>query len=245
MKQTAGKEKLGKIAPQFAHLNDDVLFGEVWSRENELSLRDRSLVTIIALMAQGTIDDSFLYHLQNGKNNGLTRQEISEAITHAAFYCGWPKAWAAFNLATTVWPDEPDDKMIAHQKQMIFPIGKPNDQYARYFKGQSYLLPLCQKPVAIANVTFAPACCNNWHIHQAVSGGGQILLAIAGKGYYQEWGQDKIELNPGDIVVIKSGVKHWHGATRDQWFSHLAIEVPGKDTFTQWLDEVNEKEYDK
>lgn len=106
-------------------------------------------------------------------------------------------------------------------------------------------MPLCQKPVAIANVTFAPACRNNWHIHQAVSGGGQILLAIAGKGYYQEWGQDKIELNPGDIVVIKSGVKHWHGATRDQWFSHLAIEVPGKDTFTQWLDEVNEKEYDK
>ncbi len=120
MKQTAGKEKLGKFAPQFAHLNDDVLFGEVWSRENELSLRDRSLVTIIALMAQGTIDDSFLYHLQNGKNNGLTRQEISEAITHAAFYCGWPKAWAAFNLATTVWPDEPDDKMIAHQKQRSF-----------------------------------------------------------------------------------------------------------------------------
>ena len=102
VKQTAGRDALGEFAPKFAQLNDDVLFGEVWSREDKLSLRDRSLVTVVALMAQGLTDESFRYHLMSAKKNGITREEI---VTHAAFYCGWPKAWAVFRMAKEIWKD--------------------------------------------------------------------------------------------------------------------------------------------
>lgn len=104
-KTTAGRDALGKFAPKFAQLNDDVLFGEVWSREDKLSLRDRSLVTVVALMAQGLTDESFRFHLQSAKDNGITRNEIAEMLTHAAFYAGWAKAWAAFRMAKKVWAD--------------------------------------------------------------------------------------------------------------------------------------------
>ena len=103
MKQTAGRETLGKFAPKFAQLNDDVLFGEVWSREAQLSLKDRSLITVVSLMSQGLVDSSFQYHLATAKQNGITQQEIAEILTHAAFYAGWPKAWAAFRMAIEVW----------------------------------------------------------------------------------------------------------------------------------------------
>lgn len=106
IKQTAGRDALGEFAPKFAELNDDVLFGQVWSRENKLSLRDRSLVTVTALMAQGLVDNSFRYHLESARKNGITREEIAEVLTHLAFYAGWPKAWAAFNMAKEVWKDE-------------------------------------------------------------------------------------------------------------------------------------------
>lgn len=105
VKQTAGRDQLGDFAPKFAELNDDVLFGDVWSREDKLSLRDRSLVTVTALMAQGLIDDPFRYHLMTAKSNGITKEEIAEIVTHAAFYCGWPKAWAAFKMAKEIWSD--------------------------------------------------------------------------------------------------------------------------------------------
>lgn len=104
--QTAGRQQLGEFAPEFAHFNDDILFGEVWSRNDLLSLRDRSLVTITSLISQGITDNSLTYHLQEAKKNGITRSEAAEIITHIAFYAGWPKAWAAFNLAKTVWKDE-------------------------------------------------------------------------------------------------------------------------------------------
>lgn len=106
IKQTAGRDALGEFAPKFAELNDDVLFGEVWSREEQLSLRDRSLVTIVALMAQGLTDESFRYHLMTAKKNGITKDEIAEIVTHAAFYCGWPKAWAVFSMAKEIWSEE-------------------------------------------------------------------------------------------------------------------------------------------
>ena len=104
-KQTAGREQLGDFAPKFAELNDDVLFGEVWAREDKLSLRDRSLITVTTLIASGITDSSLKFHIMEAKNNGLTKQEISEAITHIAFYAGWPKAWAAFRLAKEVYDE--------------------------------------------------------------------------------------------------------------------------------------------
>ena len=105
VKQTAGRDALGEFAPKFAELNDEVLFGQVWSREDKLSLRDRSLVTVVALMAQGLTDSSFRYHLTAAKNNGITRTEIAEILTHAAFYAGWPKAWAALRMAKEAYED--------------------------------------------------------------------------------------------------------------------------------------------
>ena len=247
VKQTAGRDALGEFASKFAELNDDVLFGQVWSREDKLSLRDRSIVTVVTLMAQGLTDSSFQYHLQSAKNNGVTKAEIAEILTHAAFYAGWPKAWAAFRMAKEVWAEDDvaDDAKAAHESQMVFPIGAPNDAFAKYFIGQSYLAPVSTAQVGIYNVTFEPGCRNNWHIHHAQSGGGQILICVAGRGFYQEAGKPAQELHPGDVVNIPAGVKHWHGAAPDSWFSHLAVEVPGTETANEWLEAVNGAEYAK
>ena len=244
VKQTAGRDALGEFAPKFAELNDDVLFGQVWSREDKLSLRDRSMVTVVALMAQGLTDSSFQYHLTTAKNHGVTKTEIAEILTHAAFYAGWPKAWAAFRMAKEVWAeDDAADAKTKHANEMVFPIGAPNDAFAKYFVGQSYLAPLSTAQVGIYNVTFEPGCRNNWHIHHAKSGGGQILVCVAGCGYYQEWGKPAQELHPGDVVNIPVGVRHWHGAAPDSWFSHLAVEVPGDETSNEWLEAVDSTTY--
>ena len=247
VKQTAGRDALGEFAPKFAELNDDVLFGQVWSREEQLSLRDRSLVTVTALMAQGLVDSSFQYHLMTAKKNGITKTEIAEVLTHAAFYAGWPKAWAAFNMAKEVWAEEaaPEDAMAAHAASMVFPIGAPNDAYAAYFTGKSYLAPVSSSQVGIYNVTFEPGCRNNWHIHHAKTGGGQILVCVAGRGYYQEAGKPAQLLVPGDVVNIPPEVKHWHGAAPDSWFSHLAVEVPGTKTSNEWCEPVSDEAYPK
>lgn len=239
--QTAGRDQLGDFAPEFAHLNDDILFGEVWSRNNFLSLRDRSLVTVTALIAQGITDSSLRHHLENAKKNGISRTEIAEAVTHIAFYAGWPKAWAAFRMAKEVWADEisADDAKSAFQNEMIFPIGEPNTAYAKYFSGNSYLAPISSEQVVVSNVTFEPGCKNNWHIHRAAEGGGQMLIGVAGRGWYQEEGREKIEILPGTVIHIPANVKHWHGAADDSWFAHLAFSVPGKSTRTEWLEPVN------
>ena len=196
-------------------------------------------------------DSSLKYHLQNAKNHGVTQKEIAAVITHVAFYAGWPKAWAVFNLAKEVWEtgegDLPyeEEAMRAHAKEMVFPIGAPNDGFAQYFSGRSFLAPISTSQVGIFNVTFEPGCRNNWHIHHAKSGGGQILVCVAGRGYYQEEGKDAVEMKPGDCINIPAEVKHWHGAAPDEWFSHLAIEVPGENSSNEWLEPVSDEEYGK
>ncbi len=125
----------------------------------------------------------------------------------------------------------------------IFPRGGENTAFAQYFVGQSYLNMLSLEQVAIGNVTFEPGCRNNWHIHHARSGGGQILLVTSGRGYYQEWGKPARELHPGDVVNIPAGVKHWHGAAPDSWFAHLAVEVPGEETRNEWCEPVSDADY--
>ena len=129
----------------------------------------------------------------------------------------------------------------------VFPLGAENDAYAAYFTGQSYLAPLTgpDDGVGVSNVTFEPGCRNHWHVHRAESGGGQILLVTAGRGYYQAWGQPPQELHPGDVVHIPPNVKHWHGAAPDSPFQHLAIEVPGQDPGSQWLEPVDPDEYNR
>ena len=243
--QTAGRTQLGEFAPEFAHLNDDILFGEVWSRNDLLSLRDRSLVTLTSLISQGITDSSLTYHLQEAKKNGITRTEISEIITHIAFYAGWPKAWAAFRQAKDVWAEETsaDDAKARFQQEMIFPIGEPNTAYAKYFTGNSYLARISDEQVHIANVTFEPGCRNNWHIHHATKGGGQMLIGVAGRGWYQEEGKPAQEILPGTVIHIPANVKHWHGAAADSWFAHLAFEIAGENASNEWLEPVTDEEY--
>lgn len=245
--QTAGRDQLGDFAPEFAHLNDDILFGEVWSRNDLLSLRDRSLVTITSLISQGMTDSSLKYHLMEAKKNGITRTEAAEIITHIAFYAGWPKAWAAFRLAKGVWIDDitGDHAKARFQREMIFPIGDPNTAYAKYFIGNSYLARVSTEQISFANVTFEPRCRNNWHVHKAAKGGGQMLVGVAGRGWYQEEGKPAQEILPGTVIHIPANVKHWHGAAKDSWFAHLAFEVPGENTETVWLEPVSDAEYDK
>ncbi|MCD7709740.1 MAG: carboxymuconolactone decarboxylase family protein [Porphyromonadaceae bacterium] len=247
IEQTAGREALGEFAAEFAHLNDDVLFGEVWSRNDLLSLRDRSIVTVVSLVSQGMTDSSLKYHLETARKNGVTKTEIAEILTHIAFYAGWPKAWAAFRLAKEVWIGEEADSsavsLEAYAQSLLFPVGNPNDTYAKYFVGQSYLAPVLSEGISVANVTFEPGCRNNWHIHHATKDGGQVLICVGGRGYYQEWGKEAVELCPGDAVYIPAEVKHWHGAAPDSWFSHLAIEVPGENGNNEWLEPVDDKMY--
>lgn len=276
--QTAGRNALGEFAPEFAHYNDDVLFGENWNNQ-DIDVKTRSIITVVALMASGITDSSLKFHLMNAKKHGVTQKEIAAIITHVAFYAGWPKGWAVFNLAKEVWQvgegdaqtnnaqennaqanntqennaqgnsaQGADDKEAAkarHAASMIFPIGEPNVAYAKYFIGQSYLAPVSTSQVGVHNVTFEPGCRNNWHVHHAKEGGGQILICVAGRGYYQEWGKDAVEMKPGGCINIPAGVKHWHGAAPDSWFSHLAVEVPGTEASNEWLEPVTDEQYGK
>lgn len=244
--QTAGRDALGEFAPEFADLNDNTLFGSVWNNQ-DIDHKTRCIITVVALMASGITDSSLKYHLENAKKAGVTRKEIAAIITHVAFYAGWPKGWAVFNMAKEVWAEEVDaestDAKAAHAAEMVFPIGAPNDAFAQYFIGQSYLAPVSTSQVGIFNVTFEPGCRNNWHVHHADKGGGQILICVAGRGYYQEWGKDAVEMKPGDCINIPVGVKHWHGAAPDSWFSHLAVEVPGENGSNEWLEAVDDTQY--
>lgn len=242
--QTAGRDALGDFAPDFAHYNDDILFGENWNN-TDIDLKTRSLLTVTALVSMGITDSSLTYHLQNARKHGVSKTEIAAAITHIAFYAGWPKAWGAFRLAKEVWKDEETEEtgLAAHARTLMFPVGAPNTAYARYFSGKSYLAPVSTEQVKFFNVTFEPGCRNNWHIHHASKGGGQMLVGIGGKGYYQEWGKPAVEINEGDVIHIPAGVKHWHGAAPGSWFSHLAFELDGEDCSNEWLEPVSDAEY--
>lgn len=139
-------------------------------------------------------------------------------------------------------------KMMSKERfdeQNVFGTGLPNDAYAQYFVGQSFLNPLTdpQCGLFLANVTFEPGCRNNWHIHHASKGGGQILICMAGEGWYQEKGKPAVSLTPGSVITIPPEVKHWHGAKADSWFSHIAIEVPGENCSNEWCEQVSDEDY--
>ena len=243
--QTAGRQQLGSFAPTFARLNDDVLFGEVWN-EDAIDVKTKCIVTVVSLMASGITDSSLTYHLQNAKAHGVTKEEIAAIITHATMYVGWPKGWAVFRLAKEVWGDDTPalTEKDKFQREIPFPIGEENP-YGQFFVGQSYLAPVSTEQVPVYNVTFEPGCRNNWHIHHAKSGGGQMLICVGGRGCYQAWGEAPVELTPGAVVNIPAEVKHWHGAAPDSWFAHLAIEVAGEDAGTEWCEAVADADYGK
>ena len=131
------------------------------------------------------------------------------------------------------------------EKISVFPTGEKNEAFAKYFVGQSYLNMLSTQQVVIGNVTFEPGCRNNWHIHHATKGGGQMLICTAGEGWYQEEGKEPVSLAPGTVIAIPPEVKHWHGAKKDSWFSHIAAEIPGENTSNEWCEPVTDEEYNR
>ena len=185
--------------------------------------------------------DGFVSDVSSSKCEGTRCDEKRNCGDSDAcgFLCRMAESMGPFNQAKEVWKEEAAAKateMEKYQASLFFPIGEPNDAYARYFSGKSFLAPVSASQISIHNVTFAPGCQNNWHIHHAKSGGGQILICVGGRGWYQEWGKEPAAMKPGDCVNIPVGVKHWHGAAEDSWFSHLAIEIPGEETSTEWLE---------
>lgn len=233
-KVTAGRDYLGSFAPKFAEINDDLLFGEIWTREGQLPKKIRSIATISALMGAGIVDKSLKSHLEKGKENGITKTEIVELITQLAFYTGWPKAWSIFSFAMEVYNDDKDTI------PSLFELGEEITN--EHFNRKVYIKEIYSfdKPMLMDNITFEPGCRNNWHIHKV----GQTLLVTNGRGWYQEEGKDPRELNAGDIVEIPGGIKHWHGAAKDSYFSHIAIEDPSKGA-PEWLEKVADEEYNK
>lgn len=173
------------------------------------------------------------------KHSALSR---TKRLLAAALFCALvlsPCQGMAVSAGTS------GEKSMSTENLGPFPKGEENKAYAKYFIGTSYLAPLVREGVNVSNVTFEPRCRNNWHVHNATKGGGQILLVTAGRGWYQEWGKEARELKTGDTVYIPAGVKHWHGAARDSWFVHIAIAVPGENASNDWLEPVTDDQYNK
>lgn len=216
-------------------------FGDYYTRKG-LDLNTRELLTMAILVNLGT-EPQLKAHI--GANLKIrTSDYVEQAIYNCLPYCGYPRTLNALRLLKEAVA-EANIKSMPGKDWSVFPVGKLNDAYAKYFVGKSYLDMISKEQVGVGNVTFEPACRNNWHIHHAKKGGGQILIATAGRGYYQEWGKPAVELKPGDVVNIPAGVKHWHGAAPDSWFQHLAIEVPGEGGRNEWLEPVSDEDYGK
>ena len=197
------------------------LFGDIFARD-ALDWRTRELVTVAALAARPETEPQMKAHVAIANRNGVTPAQtdaILDLVRRPADPADLPAGWSPI------------------------PVGEPNDAYARYFTGRSYLHKLTLDQVPAFGVTFEPGCRNNWHIHHAVTGGGQILICTAGRGYYQEWGQPAVEMHPGTTINIPPNVKHWHGAAPDSWFQHIALEVPGTDQSNEWLEPVDAAAY--
>ena len=236
-KQTAGRDALGTFAPKFAELNDDVLFGKIWSRETELPARDRSVITVTALISGGNFEQ-LIYHLQKAKENGVTKIEIAEIITHLAFYVGWPKAWSAFNIAKEIFKDE-NETLISNS---IWDKGERGS--SDWFTGTVWVKGLLapnemENLYNIGCVTFEPRSRTLWHTHPI----GQTLLVTEGRGWYQEKGKAAQLLTKGSVVAIPKDVEHWHGAAKDCKLVHIAISNMKDGSNVTWLQPVTDVEY--
>ena len=197
------------------------LFGDIFARK-VLDWRTRELVTVAALAARPETAPQCDAHVKIAQRNGVAPEQTDAIL--------------ALVRATVPGTRPPAD-------WSPIPIGDPNTAFAQYFTGRSYLHPLTTSQVPAFGVAFEPGCRNNWHVHHAKTGGGQILICTAGRGFYQEWGKSAMEMTPGVTVNIPTGVKHWHGAAPDSWFQHIALEVPGTGQRNEWLEPVDEAAY--
>ncbi len=212
-----GAQVQGKIydfAPAIDEFLKAHLFGDIFARDN-VDWQTRELATVAMLASLTNVDSQLKSHINVGKHNGLTDEQIAEILEIAG---------------------------RTGAQNVLFGFGNENTAFAKYFIGKSYLQPLAKEGISAANVTFEPKCRNNWHIHHK---SGQTLLVVSGRGWYQEWGKPAQELKPGDVVEIPEGVKHWHGAAKDSWFTHIAISVPAEGASSEWLEAVSDAEYNK
>jgi len=229
---------MGKDVEQFL---TDYFFGDIYSR-GALDLQTRELLgycVLTTLEAESQLHS----HYHGNINAGNSPETLTAAVIQCLPYIGFPAAIKALRIIKEETADA--DGKAAFQREMIFPIDEPNTAYAKYFIGNSYLAPISKEQIPFSNVTFEPGCRNNWHIHHATKGGGQMLVCVAGKGWYQEEGKPAVQMLPGDVIHIPANVKHWHGAAADSWFAHLAFEVPGENTSNEWLEPVTDEEYNR
>ena len=197
------------------------LFGDIFAR-GVLDWRTRELVTVAALAARPETAPQCAAHVKIAQLNGVAPEQtdaILARVRRPAGPAALPADWSPI------------------------PVGDFNAAYAQYFTGRSYLHKLTLDQVPAFGVTFEPGCRNNWHVHHAETGGGQVLICTAGRGFYQEWGKPAVEMTPGVTVNIPAGVKHWHGAAPDSWFQHIALEVPGTGGRNEWLEPVDDDAY--
>ncbi len=215
------------------------LFGDIFSRD-VLSHADRELVTVSALASMKGVEPQLNAHVRGAVNMGVSSDELHSLSKTLAERVGGVEAYRAAKAVARYF-GEPfsEGKPI---DGMMFPKGELNTAYAKYFIGNSYLAPLLGEGLHMSNVTFEPRCRNNWHIHHK---GGQVLICVGGEGWYQEWGKPARLLHSGDVVNIPAEVKHWHGATANSWFQHIAIAVPADGATNEWLEPVEDSEYDK
>lgn len=206
--------KLFEFAPAIDEFLKAHLFGDIFARDN-VDWQTRELATIAMLASMENVDSQLNSHINVGKHNGLTDEQVAEIL----------------NIAEKTGVEN-----------VLFGFGTENTAYAKYFIGKSYLQPMTNEGINAANVTFEPKCRNNWHIHHKT---GQTLFVVSGRGWYQEWGKPAQELKAGDVVNIPEGVKHWHGAAKDSWFTHIAISVPNEGASAEWLEPVTDEEYNK
>lgn len=212
-----GQPVSGKIY-EFAPAIDEFLKAHLFGdifARDNIDWQTRELATIAMLASMENVSSQLNSHIKVGKYNGLTDEQVDEILEIA---------------------DE------SGAKDVLFGFGTENTAYAKYFIGKSYLQPLAKDGISAANVTFEPKCRNNWHIHHKT---GQTLFVVSGRGWYQEWGKPAQELKAGDVVEIPEGVKHWHGAAKDSWFTHIAISVPNEGASAEWLEPVSDEEYNK
>lgn len=227
------------FAPQTDYYLKAHLFGDIFARNN-LSHKERELVTVSALSALKGCEPQLKSHIAGARNMGLGDDEIRYIPVVLKASVGDTEAWRAAKAIAEVYGETFSGG--APIEEMMFPQGQPNSAYAAYFTGNSYLAPLSGGKVPLSNVTFEPRCRNNWHIHHK---GGQVLICVGGRGWYQEWGKPARELKPGDVVEIPAEVKHWHGAACDSWFQHIAFGIPTEGASNEWLEPVTDEEYDK
>ena len=227
-------------------------FGDYYTRGG-LDIKTRELVTFCILAADGSCAPQLASHIAGNITVGNTKDLLIRAVLNMTPYIGYPRT---LNAIACVEAAEQKVQMNSYEtadaetfdRQNIFGKGTENTAFSAYFIGKSYLNPVktdSSSPVAIFNVTFEPGCRNNWHIHHASSGGGQMIICTAGSGWYQIEGHEAVSMKPGDAAYFPPGIKHWHGAKANSWFSHLAFELPGENTSNEWLEPVSDDFYSK